>query len=133
MGITIANAPTKEKVYTIAGLEFGANNVGFPVLIVRALYGLKSSGARWRDHMAGMLRSASYESCKVDPDVWMKPKTKPNVEKYWEYVLVYVDDILVMSHEPKVVMDYLASKYTLKEGSVKEPEFCLGAESARDD
>ena len=38
------NAPTKVKVYTIAGLEFGANNVGRPVLIVRALYGLKSSG-----------------------------------------------------------------------------------------
>ena len=31
------NAPTKEKVYTIAGLEFGANNVGHPVLIVWAL------------------------------------------------------------------------------------------------
>ena len=50
------DAPTKEKFYTIAGLEFGANNVGRPVLIVHALYALKSSGARWRDHMAGTLR-----------------------------------------------------------------------------
>ena len=58
----------------------------------------------------------------------MKPKIKPNGEKYWEYVLIYVDDILVMSHEPKAVMDYLASKYTLKEGSVKELEAYLGAE-----
>jgi hypothetical protein len=40
------NAPTKEKVYTTAGPEFGSNQ-GRPVLIVRALYGLKSSGARW--------------------------------------------------------------------------------------
>ena len=32
------NAPTKEKVYTIAGLEFGANNVGRPAVIVCALY-----------------------------------------------------------------------------------------------
>ena len=68
----------------IAGLEFGANNVGRLVLIDCALYGLKSSGARWRDHMSGTLREAHYESCKVDPDVWMKPKTKPNGEKYWE-------------------------------------------------
>jgi hypothetical protein len=45
------NAPTKEKVYTTAGLEFGADKVGRPVLIVRALYGLKSSGARWQDHI----------------------------------------------------------------------------------
>jgi hypothetical protein len=46
------NAPTKEKVYTTAGLKFGAVNKGRFVLFVRALYGLKSSGARWRGHMA---------------------------------------------------------------------------------
>ncbi|KAI2502898.1 Reverse transcriptase (RNA-dependent DNA polymerase) [Fragilaria crotonensis] len=63
------NAPTKEKVYTIAGLEFGADKVGRPVLIVRALYGLKSSGARWRDHMASTLREGGFVSCKGDPDV----------------------------------------------------------------
>ena len=49
--------------------------------------------------MAGTLREAGYESCKADPDVWIKPKIKPNGEKYWEYVLIYVDDILVMSHD----------------------------------
>ena len=64
----------------------------------------------------------------MDPDVWVKPKIKLNGEKYWEYVLIYVDDILVMLHQPKVVMDYLASKYTLREGSVKELEAYLGAE-----
>ena len=41
------NAKTKEKVYTTAGPEFGSNQ-GRPAIIVRALYGLKSSGARWR-------------------------------------------------------------------------------------
>ena len=122
------NAPTKEKVYTTAGLEFGADKVGRPVLIVRALYGLKSSGARWRDHMAATLREGGFVSCRGDPDVWMRPKVKPNGDKYWEYVLCYVDDILCVSHEPQVVMDYLASKYTLKKGSVKEPDAYLGAE-----
>ena len=46
------NAPTKEKLYTIAGLEFGHENKGRPAIIVRALYGLRSSGAQWCDHMA---------------------------------------------------------------------------------
>ena len=41
------NAPTSEKNWTEAGLEFGYN-AGQTALIVRALYGLKSSGARWR-------------------------------------------------------------------------------------
>jgi hypothetical protein len=58
------NAPTKEKISTTAGLEFGADKVGRPVLIVGALYGLKSSGARWRDQMAATLREANFVSCK---------------------------------------------------------------------
>ena len=122
------NAPTKEKVYTTAGIEFGPGLKGRPVLIVKALYGLKSSGARWRDHMASTLTEAGYSSCLADPDVWMKPKVKPCGFKYWEYVLVYVDDILVISHEPQIVMDYLSQKYTLKSGSVGEPTAYLGAE-----
>jgi hypothetical protein len=122
------NAPTKERCYTTAGLEFGPDNKGRPVLIVRALYGLKSSGARWRDHMAATLRDAGFDSCLADPDVWMRPNVKPDGFKYWEYVLCYVDDVLVISHEPMVTMDFLSSRYTMKEGSVKEPDSYLGAE-----
>jgi Reverse transcriptase (RNA-dependent DNA polymerase) len=122
------NAPTKEKVYTIAGLEFGATNAGRPVMIVRALYGLKSSGARWRDHMADTLRHIGFKGCYADPDVWMRPATKPDGTKYYEYVLIYVDDALVVSHDPKSIMTNLSDTYTLKEGSVKEPDMYLGAE-----
>jgi hypothetical protein len=121
------NAATKEKVWTRAGKEFGSN-AGRPVVIVRALYGLKSSGARWRDHMAATLREADYTSSRADPDVWMRPATKPDGFKYWEYVLVYSDDILVVSHDPKRTMDFLESKYTLKNGTVAEPTTYLGAE-----
>ena len=38
------NAMTKERFYAIAGKEFGDNEEKV-VMIVRALYGLKSSGA----------------------------------------------------------------------------------------
>lgn len=78
--------------------------------------------------MAATLRDFGYMSCKADPDVWMKPKTKADGFKYWSYVLVYTDNILVIDHEPKVVMDYLASRYTLKPGSVKEPDTYLGSQ-----
>jgi Reverse transcriptase (RNA-dependent DNA polymerase) len=64
------NAPTKKRCYTIAGPEFGAN-AGRPVVIVCALYGLRSSGARWRDHMASTLRSLGFKGCLVDLDVWL--------------------------------------------------------------
>jgi hypothetical protein len=110
-----------------AGLEIGSN-AGRPALIVRALYGLKSSGARWRDHMAATLRDAGYVSSKGDPDLWIRPQVKPNGTAYYEYVLCYVDDILVVSHTPRMTMDFLQERYTLKEGSVQEPETYLGAE-----
>jgi hypothetical protein len=38
-------------------------------MIVRALYGLRSSGARWRDHMASTLRSLGFKGCLADPDI----------------------------------------------------------------
>ena len=70
IGNAYLNAPTREKVYTTAGLEFGAELQGQPVLIVRALYGLKSSGAAWRAHLAGTLHSLGFISSLADPDVW---------------------------------------------------------------
>ncbi len=45
------NATPREKVYATAGPEFGTVFQGKHVLIVRALYGLKSSGAAWRSHL----------------------------------------------------------------------------------
>ena len=121
------NAPTKEKVWARAGLEFGASNVGRVIIIIRAWYGLKSSGARWHDHISATLREAGFFASKADPDVWMRKATKPDGFEYWEYVLIYVDDILAVSGNPKAIMDFLAAKYTLKEGSVKEPDTYLGA------
>ena len=125
------NAPTSEKVYSVAGPEFGPAFQGRPVLIVRALYGLRSSGARWRDHIAATLREMGFVGCLADQDVYMRPNAKPCGTKYWEYVLVYVDDVLVVSHDPQLVMDDLGKRYTLKEGSVKEPDEYLGATIAK--
>ena len=125
------SATAAEKVYTTAGSEFGPDKAGRPVLITRALYGLRSSGKAWRDHMASTLRDFGYKSCRADPDVWMRAKTKPDGFQYWSYILVYTDDLLIVDHEPKVAMDYLASRYTLKPGSVKEPDSYLGAQVSK--
>jgi hypothetical protein len=78
------NAKTSEKVYTTAGPKFGSD-AGRPAIIMRALYGLKSSGARWRDHLAAILMQAGFKNSKVDPDVWMRKAHKPNGFTYWEY------------------------------------------------
>jgi hypothetical protein len=77
------NAPTKEKNFIIAGKEFGPNE-GRRALIVRALYGMASSGARYR---AQVLRDMGFTSCHADQDVWMRAATKPDGTEYYEYVL----------------------------------------------
>jgi hypothetical protein len=66
------NAPTKEKCDTIAGPEFGPDNEGRPVLIVQALYDLRSSGARWRDHLFDTIRTMGIKACLGDPNAWLR-------------------------------------------------------------
>ena len=114
IGNAYLNAPTRERVYTTAGLEFGAELQGQSVIIVRALYGLKSSGAAWRAHLAGTLQSLGFTSSLADPDVWYRAATKPDGFEYYEYLLVYVDDLLVLSHNPTVVMKALEDFYRLQ-------------------
>ena len=108
-------AGTKEKLWAVADEAFGSE-VGRPMIIVRALYGLKTSGARFRDHLAGTLRSLGFVGSRADPDVWLKPGTKNDGTKYYEYVLCYVDDILCSSEDPGRVMHAISGSYQLKEG-----------------
>jgi len=111
------NAPTDEKFYTIGGKEFGSDE-GKHILIVRALYGLKSSGAAWHKHLAQTMNDLNFTPCRGDPDMWMRAATKPDGFKYYEYVLIYVDDILVISHLPSAIMNVLSLHYKLKEGRI---------------
>jgi hypothetical protein len=83
------------------------------------------------DHMAARLREAGYVGSKADPDVWMRPAMENCGIIYWEYVLVYTDYILCIHEFPKRTMDLLESKYTLKVGTVKEPETYLGARNLK--
>jgi len=104
IGNAYLNAPTKERVHTTAGPEFGPNRIGQTVVIVRALYGLKTSGAAWHSLLAESITAMGFQHSLADPDVWFRPATKHNGFEYYEYLIVYVDDILVLSHQAKEVM-----------------------------
>eukprot|EP00957_Ditylum_brightwellii_P153339 11670140-Ditylum_brightwellii.AAC.1 len=103
-----------EKVYFTAGTEFGAKK-GQYVVVIRALYGLEISGAAWRAFLVQTMHDLGFKSCNADPDLWIKPGVKNDGTKYWEYVLIYVDDTLCMSHTPGVVMGCISKLYRLKE------------------
>jgi hypothetical protein len=59
---------TREKVYIIAGPEFGKEIQGKRLLIYKSLYGLKTSAARFHEHLSYKLRKMSYVPSKADPD-----------------------------------------------------------------
>ena len=88
------------------------------MLVVRAIYGLKSSGAAWRQILAQILINLGCVSSKDDPDLWLKSETKPDGTEYFAYVLVYVDDVLHLHHDPDTFMNRLAEVYRLNDGSV---------------
>ena len=92
-------AKCREKIWTRAGPEFGSDQ-GKVMIVVRALYGLKSSGAAFRALLAEVLYDLNYRPSKADPDVYMRPAVKENGFEYYEYVLTYVDDVLCISHDP---------------------------------
>ncbi len=92
-----------------------------------ALYGLKSSGAAWRAHLTNTLQHLGYTSSLANPDVWLQPAKKPNGFEYYEYVLLYVDDLLVLTHQAEVTMKSLEAFYHLKDGYAK-PDRYLGAQ-----
>ena len=79
-------AKTREKIWTRAGPEFGSDE-GKIMIVVRALYGLRSSGAAFRALLAEVLHDLGYVQSKADPDVYLRPAVKSNGFKYYDYVL----------------------------------------------
>ena len=72
IGNAFLNGRTSEKVYIIAGPEFGPVLEGQRLIVYGSLYGLKSSGARFHEHLSANLRKMGYVPTKADPDLWMK-------------------------------------------------------------
>jgi Reverse transcriptase (RNA-dependent DNA polymerase) len=105
IGNAYLNARAREKIYVICGPEFGDQNIGRKAIIVRALYGLKSSGAAWRACLAEVLRDQlGFQPCRANNDVWFRPAQRPDGTRYYEYVLVYTDNILCLSCDPKSIL-----------------------------
>ena len=54
------NGYTQQKVVTILGQEYSPDLAGQVAIISKGLYGLKTSGARWSEHLADTLRSLGW-------------------------------------------------------------------------
>ena len=101
IGNAYLNADCREKLWIVAGSEFESDKCSI-MIIARALYGLRSSGAAWRAKLADSLIDLGYFSSEADLDVWLCKETRPDGSMTWKYMLVYVDDILHVAHDPKI-------------------------------
>ena len=105
------DAHTKEKIYFYVGDEWKSSK-GRAVIITRALYGL-----------AGILgKKLKFRSSLSDPDLWHKEMVRTDGVDYCAYILVYVDDILILDKDPERFMQILREDYTVKPGSIGEPK-----------
>lgn len=136
MGCDVQNAflsaDNLEKHWIRAGPEFGAEQ-GKIFIVVRALYGLKSASAAFRSFMAKRLDEIGFKSTHADPDVWLRPAINPESgDEYYEYVLMYVDDILAISMEPRSVLESLKTDtIRFKNDKIDTPDMYLGAKLER--
>lgn len=115
---------TREKIFVVLGIEFGPKLAGRIAIVVKALYGLKTSSARWSEHLSDTLRSMGWFQSKAENDVWMK-----DCGDRYEYLAVYSDDIIVTAKDPKAVLEQIRKVYILK--GVGVPDYFLGAEYGR--
>ena len=120
------NAPCGEKIWFEGRIKCGKDQ-GKVLVLVHALYGLKSAGASWRAALANVLAYLGFESTKADLDIWIRPAKCPDGFKYYKMLFVCVDDILAVSHKGKEVLEEIGTFYRFKEGSLKKPEIYLGA------
>ena len=91
------------------------------MIIRKALYGLKSSGAAFGAHLTEILYKMNFKPTKGNPDVWIRPETKADGFEYYEMVLVYVDDILCISDDPKATVTRIQATFKLKDDRIEKP------------
>jgi hypothetical protein len=68
-----------------------------------------------------------FTSSRADPDVWLRLSKQSTGEEYYEYVLLYVDDVLVILEKAdNVLRKEIGQHFVLREESIGPPSQYLG-------
>ena len=119
-------AHTKEKLVIVAVAEFGELQ-GHLLRIDKALYGLRTSGLRWHERFASVLKELGFEPCKTEPDIWLWPNGT-----VYEYIAVYVDDLALVMKNPKGFVALSQQKYKFKFKGTGPIDYHLGMNFQRE-
>ena len=73
------------------------------------------------------MRHLGFKSSLADPDVWIREAVTAEGAEYWEYILLYTDDVLViLDTGEKKLRDGIGKYFQLKEESTGKPKIYLG-------
>ena len=129
IGNAYLNAPCQEKIWFEAGVECGREMKGRVMKLCRALYGLKSSGASWRRMFKDYIElKMNFTPSTTDPDMYYRKNVHNDGTEYYELLLVYVDDVLAISHDPKSIMEMIGKGFDLKNDEYGPPTTYLGGD-----
>ncbi|KAL7537428.1 hypothetical protein ACHAWF_005758, partial [Thalassiosira exigua] len=115
IGNAYLNASCKERIWFVAGHECGHEMKGRVMKLVRALYGLKSSGASWRKMFNDFIVTyLEFTPPRVDGDMYYRKSLKPDGTLYYELLLVYVNNVLAISHDSEKIMETIGKHFEIK-------------------
>ena len=83
IGNAYLEAKTREKLYIVAGPEFG-DRAGHTLIVQRALYGLRLSGKMWGERSSDVFRAMGFVQSRTQDDIWMR-----NRGDHYEYIARY--------------------------------------------
>ena len=115
-------APCSEKLLFTCGPKFK----GKTAVVVRALYGLRSSGSTFHNNLASCTEALNYLPCRADADVWMHKARKSDGIEYYEYMLLYVYDCFAISETPKEAVLQLNKLFKMQPNSIAPTDIYLG-------
>ena len=72
------------------------------------------------------MEALNYVPCRADNNGWMRKASKSDGTDYYEYMLLYVDDCLVISEAPKEAVLQLDKFFMMQPNSIAIPDIYLG-------
>ena len=98
----------------------GPDIEGGILIILKSVYGLKTSGARWYECLADVLLSLGFEPCKAGVSIWMRL----NANGIYDFIAIYVDNLLVAAQDPVSIIASIRVILNLKGEGI--PDYYLG-------
>ena len=122
VGSAFTNAYLDEEVYMRC--PQGIRDKPKVCKLLRALYGLKQAPRAWYENFRATLKRNGWERCPTDACLFKKQDSTSE----WMYLLVYVDDILVVGTDAgrRETAEYLKENYNMTEAG--RPRDFLGFE-----